>query len=260
MGLSVHDPFIDPLGNPLGLQRDNSKIINPTVIDVRASSELKLPKEFSFFRVTVVGSGGKGGNGNTGVGGGGGGGGFSRSPVLKISDFSSVSVARLANAFSATFGNWTLTATDGAAGAYPAVIAPGGVGSGGVENNSGGIGTSTQAGGGAGGPTSTGGGGGNPYTGDGGGGGAPAPNGSTGGGGGGGVGAAGGYTFYGSGNNTTRNGGAGKAIFGSRGGNGYLSAEGGAGAGGDWGGGGGGGSTYVNGSTGGPGGVRIELW
>ena len=57
MGLSVHDPFVDPLGNPLGLQRAGADIspvgtittrtTGPAANEMEADGRQLLKAEFS---------------------------------------------------------------------------------------------------------------------------------------------------------------------------------------------------------------------
>lgn len=227
MGLSVHDPFVDPLGNPLGLARSSGSgyealLNDPVIIDFNSNSRLTgtwlVPKDYKFIRVSAVGAGG---------GGRGGGGGFTQTKILKVKPGMTVeySTAPLSSALGSGT-NTTASVLD-----Y-ALLATGG-----------GASVSGSAGGGAGGPRGNGGDGGYgqnangqaSYTG-GGGGGNITTNGSYSGGGG--VGASGGTAQVGVGGGA--NTGWGSPGVGT--------------AGGNWGGGGG-----FNG-TGGAGGVRIELW
>lgn len=66
MGLSVHDPFVDPLGNPLGLARNKSEgsaeaFIGPSlqIITTPGSGSRVLPKGANY-RITIVGAGAAG--------------------------------------------------------------------------------------------------------------------------------------------------------------------------------------------------------
>lgn len=258
MGLSVHDPFIDPLGNPLGLAKVLGLLsINPTIVDFinGAAGDFIIPAGFSFFRVTAVG----GGEGGTSARSGGGGG-LARTAILPCTPGLTIKYAAgVGGGFSAgatpstvSFKNYNMVGG-------PASGITGGMGSGGDANFKGGDGKtiSRAGGGGAAGPTSD---GGNadssPYTGDGGG---PGISGSTGfgGSGGGGVGAPGGGMLSASPSAASVLPGVGNSIWGSPG---AFSPGSAAGDGGAWGGGAGRRENSGNTGNGGYGGVRIELW
>ena len=265
MGLSVHDPFVDPLGNPLGLAKVISLLsINPTIVDFinGAAGDFIIPAGFSFFRVTAVG----GGAGGT-VNGSGGGGGLSRSAIRSVVLGTAISyTAGIGGASglnggdsSASFRDVLLYATGGQY--VVAASSPGGFGTGGVNNFAGGAGAGVAGGGGGGsaGPSSNGGDGATSGSAssnsvDGGGGGSTGGS-SAGGSGGGGVMALGGVRIS---TSTAINlGGTSKEFWGSAGGQAVTT---GAGNGGAWGGGAGRNSSGGSTAIGGYGGVRIELW
>ena len=266
MGLSVHDPFVDPLGNPLGLARNSSQPPNPRTIylpgsGVSLEGTYEIPGMTSFARFTVIGGGaGNAGSGNAG----GGGGGLARSAVMPVTKGQSLSYTagnwgvrgQSGGTSSLSFGSLLMSATGGRS------AGSGGIGSGGEINTQGGA--AIVGGGGCGGITTDGGnGGGNAtsaviYAGDGGGGG----GGSSGfGGGGGGFGQPGGDGGISS---TAAN--AGGPARDRRQGptRGFTVPEyvNGANQGGEFGGGGGGGGSITNplSGRGGCGGIIIELW
>ena len=95
MGLSVHDPFVDPLGNPLGLARGLPtpkpvKKLKPAIYyfsDPGPGSMTIDPAEYSFFRVFIVGGGGCGRGASAGASRmTGSGGGSSISDILPITE------------------------------------------------------------------------------------------------------------------------------------------------------------------------------
>ena len=159
MGLSVHDPFVDPLGNPLGLAKVLGLLsINPTIVDLTGGFESSIdvvgdyviPSGFSFFRVTVVGAGGAGTSIYSATGGG-----LARSAILPVKKGLVISYvaatytvtaastpASVGRTSSARFLDTVLQATGGQAGG-PGML--GGVGSGGVDNFNGGtVGANTS--------------------------------------------------------------------------------------------------------------------
>lgn len=271
MGLSVHDPFVDPLGNPLALPRKpgGARTINPTIVDFvnGAAGDFTIPDGYSFYRVTVVGGGGSASDSYSGAGGG-----LARSPILPAQKGLTISyVASIGENWPSGIASTNSTANFGA---YSLLATPGkasvpGTGSGGTDNHKGGAGIisaspNARGAGGAAGPTADGQDAINqttPYLGDGGGAGA---TGSTtgGGGGGGGVMASGGARFSAA-PNTVVPASGGIDYWGSRGGSNASQPGdpvGGGGNGGNWGGGGGMRSNSGRSGVGGYGGVRIELW
>lgn len=149
MGISVHDPFVDPLGNPLGLARTaGGSNINPTVIYLNTPGlgvfEID-PNKYSFFRVFIVGGGAAGfGNSTAGSRRAGGGGGSAISKVIPVRGKTSIAYKVGEGGFSnvspnggssqATFGTYDMLATGGGQVA-------GGTGSGGDLNFKGGTGS-----------------------------------------------------------------------------------------------------------------------
>lgn len=252
MGLSVHDPFVDPLGNPLGLERSGgvseyqALLSQPMIVSILSpNTDYPIPKGYKFYRVTVVGKGGNGGSGTGQKGGGGGG--LARSKIIPVSGRSvTVKLSTIAGDVFAEFADYLMVGRAGKNGG--SAVAAGGIGEGGDYNFKGGDG-SLASGGGAAGTMGNGGNSGVSGTLDGGGGGSIF---SSMGYGGGGVGAPGqcipdsrstfpGYSNYWGG--TTVDSTANSSY------------------GGQWGGGGGTVSNASTGlNTGGAGGVRIELW
>jgi len=252
-------PRISPaIGNGLGgLPKGNSPApaapptLIPTIVDFAGpagtTGSYDIPQNYSYFRVSVVGAGG---GSAANLSSGGGGGGFSQSDIIPTRG-RSVSIAytcpgttaagAIGGSAAASFLDFILTATGGQPGINNSgSTTPGGVGSGGAINTNGGVGAVRNSGAGGGG-----GGAGGPF-GDG----SPGSMGQTnvgGGPGGGGVGAGSG------------GGGAGGQVV-VWGGIGVAPAGVSGGAGGAWGGGGGGSASGSIASTGGYGGVRIELW
>lgn len=149
MGLSVHDPFVDPLGNPLGLAKVAGLLsVNPTVVDFvnGAAGDFIIPKEFSFFRVTVVGAGGSGwySGGSFIYSYSGAGGGLARSAILPVRRGTTISYSAAPSTSytekngkpsTANFLNISLIATGGQG---ATANAQGGMGSGGIDNYRGG--------------------------------------------------------------------------------------------------------------------------
>lgn len=203
--------FGNPLGNPLSRPSSAGAVasINPQTYYFKGSytdavsGVFEIPAGFSFARVTAIGGGGGGSGSNSNFGGGGGG--LARTSVQRVNTGEKISYSITAGSqrgtaggnASATFKNYSLVATGGAAAADGTTPKPGGVGSGGDVNNNGGLGRT--GGGGCAGITGPGGDGSlsvgttTYYSGDGGAGGAA---GSAGGGGGGGLGQAGGDATY----------------------------------------------------------------
>lgn len=67
MGLSVHDPFVDPLGNPLGLVQGGATALVFTgpalhIITSPGSGSLVVPKGAKNYRIVAIGGGGAGSN------------------------------------------------------------------------------------------------------------------------------------------------------------------------------------------------------
>lgn len=99
MGLSVHDPFVDPLGNPLGLARSSESKLAPVVIDIPGAPQgggtvtgiLRGATKYRTYRVTAVGAGGRGHYP------GGGGGGAAATDILPTNGFIDISYAIGAN-------------------------------------------------------------------------------------------------------------------------------------------------------------------
>lgn len=65
MGLSVHDPFVDPLGNPLGLKlagAEPGRFLGPCLIIVTAEGpgSFVIPKGTTGYRIIAVGAGAAG--------------------------------------------------------------------------------------------------------------------------------------------------------------------------------------------------------
>ena len=149
MGLSVHDPFVDPLGNPLGLAKTPGlPSINPTIeyFNTPGSGIFEIdPNKYSFFRVFIVGGGAAGfGNSTVSARRAGGGGGSSISKVLPVRGKTSIAYKVGEGGFSnsrpnggssqATFGSYDMLATGGGQ-------VFGGTGSGGDLNFKGGAGS-----------------------------------------------------------------------------------------------------------------------
>lgn len=261
MGLSVHDPFIDPLGNPLGLARTNDSafealLVQPTILTLTNGTYLIDKQKYKFFRVTTVGKGGDGSYGNGSCGGGGGG--TAQSLIIPVAGRTiEILTSVVAGEVTASFLDVVQVGKPGGAGGLTASI--GGMGVGGAYNFKGGDGL-TYGGAGAAGTRGNGGNSSQSGTQDGGGGGAGNNiNGSINGGGGGGVGAAGMATSTGGSIITSQQPGQsnnwGQTPMPAA--NGYDLRGGG------WGGGGGSyagsfNSNYLN--TGGFGATRVELW
>ncbi|SDQ71705.1 hypothetical protein SAMN04490192_2865 [Pseudomonas lundensis] len=278
MGLSVHDPFVDPLGNPLGLARQNLPLLNAApylVIDFTSSAVVNVPTAYKKARFTIIGSGGDGQGAADGRGGQGGSSAVSEKiPIKGILDFtfvggatgSAASSLTLRDVTGAVFG--TLTAPGGASRLGTASIPGSGTPgffsrgfAGGLGGNTGSSNSSGRGGGGAAGPEGKGGAGGGSGSGSG------AEDGVGGSGGGGRGGAA-------NPNPVPGYGGGGLGGKGALGGLGAphlalpielpslvltntsaLSTDGGVGGGG-----GGGGSSSGNFGKGGVGMLRLELW
>lgn len=151
MGLSVHDPFVDPLGNPLGLAKTPGLLsINPIIeyFNTPGSGVFEIdPNKYSFFRVFIVG-GGAGGYGSSTVSArrAGGGGGSSISKVIPVLGKTTIryvvgrggyvgeSSDPNGGSSEAIFGSYAMLATGGG-------LVYGGTGSGGDLNFKGGAGS-----------------------------------------------------------------------------------------------------------------------
>lgn len=152
MGISVHDAFVDPLGNPLGLARVLGLLsIKPTIVDLAGGwgsvsdtvGGYIIPDSFSFFRVTVVGAGGSGTSVYSATGGG-----LARSAILPAkkgltisyvaaayTPYADTTASSIGRSSSARFNDVFLMATGGRAGSAGTL---GGAGSNGADNFNGG--------------------------------------------------------------------------------------------------------------------------
>lgn len=149
MGLSVHDHFVDPLGNPLGLARRGEAGKPPMVIYQESIGTISLPIGYSKLRVTLVGLGGQGGAGTADTndylcaGAGGGCGGIAQSSILAVLS-KELRFSRSGNVLLVEYGSLSMSATPGVAGgngvtgspagSIGAVGGAGGIGSGGAIN------------------------------------------------------------------------------------------------------------------------------